>query len=221
MPEFKTEPLIVPSISGLLPEGERNRRVALTSFASSGERAKVPTREVICYECGGRCDVPAAALSAACPRCHAHLNMADVELKSGLKRTTVRTLGDVTVPSDIVVSHLSITCRNLTVYGVATGAFQCSGRLKVRGTLNEDGKFGTALLQVKKGGRVHFAHIAEVGGAVINGLVEGDLRCRGEIVIRRNGELRGNCRCASLTIEPGGKHIGRYSRYSDRYPENP
>lgn len=217
MPEFKTEPLVVPSISGLLPEGERNRRVALTSFATSRERAKVPTREVVCYECGGRCEVPAAALSAACPRCHAHLNMADVELKPGLKRTTIRTLGDVTVPSDIVVSHLSIICRNLTVYGVATGSFQCSGKLKVRGTLNEDGKFGAATLHVKKGGHVTFAHIAEVGSAIINGLVEGNLSSPGEIEIRRNGELRGNCRCAKLTIDPGGSHTGQFTRYKGTY----
>lgn len=215
MPEFKTEPLVVPSISGLLPEGERDRRVALTSFASSRERVKVPTREVVCYECGGRCEVPAAALSASCPRCHAHLNMADVELKPGIRRTTVRTLGDVIVPSELVISHLSITCHNLLVYGVATGSFQCSGKLKVRGTLNEDGKFSTAMLQVKKGGTANFAHIAEVGGAVINGLVEGDLRSRGEIRIRRHGELRGNCRCARLIIETGGKHTGSYTRYSD------
>lgn len=49
MPEYKTEPLVVPSVSGLLPEGERNRRVALTSFSSArNKRVEVPTREVVC-----------------------------------------------------------------------------------------------------------------------------------------------------------------------------
>ena len=44
MPEFRTEPLIVPTVSGLLPAGERDRRVALTSFQPEEGRVQVPQR---------------------------------------------------------------------------------------------------------------------------------------------------------------------------------
>ncbi len=212
MPEFRTEPLIVPTVSGLLPEGERNRRVALTSLPSGRERSSVPQREVCCYECGRRSHVPAAALSAQCLYCHAHLNMADVELKAGSRRLTVRTLGDVTIAPDAVLSHLSIVCRNLHVNGRGTGSFRCTGRLNIATSLSVTGSVRADELCVERSCRATLELGAEVRSARIRGQLTGVLEALGDVVIARGGVLTGDCVAASLTVEAGGMHEGRFTQ---------
>ena len=157
MPDFRTEPLIVPTVSGLLPAGERDRRVALTSFRSDEGRVQVPMREVVCYECGQTCQVPSAALSANCIHCHTHLNMADVEIRPGSRRLTVRTLGHVHVPAAPVLSHLSVVCNNRDVDGRVSGSFRCTGTLSLNASMVLDGAVSAGKLVVDKGLDVGFA----------------------------------------------------------------
>lgn len=215
MPEFRTEPLVVPAISGLLPEGERNRRVALTSFSVASSRVQTPTRDVICYECGRRSHVPAAALSAHCVHCRAHLNMEDVELRPGTRRLTVRTLGDVTVAADAVLSRLSIVCRHLTLLGRASGAFRCSGTLRVANSCRVEGVVQAAVLEVEKGVDVVFVQGARVGEAFLKGCVSGRLECRGTASILKGGILYGDCVAQRVEVEPGAAHRGRWIALSD------
>ncbi len=212
MPEFRTEPLIVPTVSGLLPEGERNRRVALTSLPSGRERSAVPQREVYCYECGRRSHVPAAALSAYCLYCHAHLNMADVELKPGSKRLTVRTLGDVTIADDAVLSHLSIVCRDLRVNGRGSGNFRCSGKLQFASSVAVEGGVKADTLVVERGCKVVLEQGAQVRKAFINGELAGKLHALADITIGRSGVLVGDCVAVELAIEPGGQHKGLFAQ---------
>ncbi len=211
MPEFRTEPLIVPTVSGLLPEGERNRRVALTSLPSRRERPSVPQREVCCYECGRRSHVPAAALSAQCLHCHAHLNMGDVELKPGSRRLTVRTLGDVCIAADAVLSHLSIVCRNLRVHGRGTGSFRCTGLLNFATSLVVEGSVRADALSVERGCEVALEQGAEVRHAHICGKLCGRLLASGSVTIARGGVLEGDCEAAELNVEPGGQHHGLFT----------
>ncbi len=211
MPEFRTEPLIVPTVSGLLPEGERNRRVVLTSLSSGRERSRVPQREVCCYECGRRSHVPAAALSAQCLYCRAHLNIANVELKAGSRRLTVRTLGDVTIAPDAVLSHLSIVCRNLQVNGRGTGSFRCTGRLNIATSLSVEGSVKADALTIERSCEVVLEQGAEVRSALIRGKLEGKLNSLGDVVVSRGGVLIGDCEAAGLIIEPGGRHEGQFT----------
>lgn len=200
----------MPSISGLLPESERNRRVALTSYDARERKVQVPTREVECYECGRRSHVPAAALSANCIHCHAHLNMTDVELKAGTKRLTVRTLGNVTVAADAVLSHLFIVCRNLNLEGRASGSFRCSGSLIVAGSTRVEGSVQAADLVVNKGVNLVLTQGAAVQNAAISGRVAGRLDAEGSVHILRGGELCGDCTAATVQVEPGGAHLGNW-----------
>ncbi len=211
MPEFRTEPLIVPTVSGLLPEGERNRRVALTSLSSGRERSTVPQREVCCYECGRRSHVPAAALTAQCIHCHAHLNMGDVELKPGARQLTVRTLGNVSIAPDAVLSHLSIVCRNLHVNGRGTGSFRCTGQLNIATSLELEESVSADTLTVERGCTVSLELGAHVSSATIYGKLTGSLKARGTITVARGGLLVGDCTAAELIIEPGGRHEGQFS----------
>lgn len=215
MPEYKTEPFIVPSVSGLLPVSERNRRVALTSYDARERKVQVPTREVVCYECGRRSHVPAAALSANCIHCHAHLNMTDVELKPGSRRLTVRTLGNVTVLADAVLSHLSIVCRNLNLEGRASGSFRCSGSLIVACSTRVEGSIEAADLVVNKGVNLILSQGACVQNATIHGRVTGRVSAKGSVHILRGGELCGDCTASNVQVEQGGAHLGNWVRPND------
>ncbi|MBQ4614903.1 MAG: polymer-forming cytoskeletal protein [Akkermansia sp.] len=212
MPEYKTEPFIVPSISGLLPVGERNPRVALTSFDPREKKVQVPSREVTCYECGRRSHVPSAALSANCIHCHAHLNMTDIELKPGSRRLTVRTLGNVTIAPDAVLSHLSVVCHHLDMGGRASGSFRCSGTLTISGGTRIEGSVQAASLVVNKGISVILTQGAALQDATIYGRVSGRIEASGCVRICRGGELCGDCCAAEIQVEQGGAHLGNWIR---------
>lgn len=208
MPEFRTEPLISPLGSGLLPEGERDRRAALTSFRSESTSAAVPTKEVVCYECGKRSEVPAAALSANCIHCHAHLSMADVELKPGSPRLTVRTLGNVTVPQETVLSHLNITCGSMTVFGRVSGTLRCSKTLRFCNSMRVEGTVKAAKLEVEKGAEVVLTEGAAVDEATVKGRLTGEITAKGKIIVTHTGELVSLCSAEDIVVEPGGRYFG-------------
>ena len=205
MPEFRTEPLVVPTVSGLLPAGERDRRVALTSFRSEGERVQVPRREIICYECGQSSRVPSAALSANCLHCHTHLNMADVEIRPGSRRLTVRTLGNVHVPAATVLSHLSVVCNNMDVDGRVSGSFRCTGTLSLNASMVLDGAVSAGKLVVDKGAEVELTVGAAAEQAEIYGRLKGRLQCKGLLHVYRSGAYEGVCKAADVVVDPGGR----------------
>lgn len=205
MPEFRTEPLVVPTVSGLLPAGERDRRVALTSFRSESERVQVPLRDVVCYECGQASQVPSAALSANCIHCHAHLNMADVEIRPGSRRLTVRTLGNVRVPSGTKLSNLSVVCHDMEVDGRVSGTFRCTGKLSFNASSRVDGSISAAHLVVDKGAELELTVGAAAGMADIYGSLKGRLQCKGLLHVYRGGAYEGVCKAADVKVEPGGQ----------------
>ena len=214
MPEYRSEPIISPCNSGLLPEGECSRRAALTSFSSYGARAKVPGKEVICYECGRKSHVPAAALSSNCIHCQAHLRMTDVDLKPNSQRLTVRTLGNVTVLPDAVLSQLSIVCNNLTLYGKGNGSFRCSGELRICNSTQVDGSVQVKHLRVERGVSISFTRGVVADTADIYGKVTGRVEATGKVKIHRGGELHGVCRTPSLVLKPGAVHQGEWVQRS-------
>ncbi len=207
MPEYKTEPLNVPYVSGLLPEGERNRRVALTSFRSSGAQGRIPTREVECYECGKRSHVPASAQTAACVHCHATLNMAEVELNADSRNLTVRTLGNVMVAPGAVLSRLSIVCRSMTVYGRVSGNIRCTQELCFRESSRVEGELRARRLVIARSAEVVMPEGVSVREALVEGKLAADVRAAGVIRIGREGVLRGRCEAADVVVEPGGQYI--------------
>lgn len=205
MPEYRTEPLIVPTASGLLPEGERDRRVALTSFQSDTGRAQVPRRRVVCYECGRESEVPAAALSANCIHCHAHLNMANVEIRPSSRRLMVRTLGNVNVQSGTVLSNLSIVCNNMEVNGRVSGSFRCSGTLSFNVSAVVDGSISAGKLVVDKGAEVELSLGAVAEEVALYGSLKGRLQCKGQLHVYRGGSYAGVCKAADVVVDPGGR----------------
>ena len=205
MPEFRTEPLVVPTVSGLLPAGERDRRVALTSFSSDESRVQVPMREIVCYECGKTCRVPSAALSANCIHCHTHLNMANMEIRPGSRRLTVRTLGNVHVPSGTVLSNLNVVCHDMEVEGRVSGTFRCSGTLSFNTSTVVDGSISAGRLVVDRGAEVELTVGAVAEEIALYGSLKGRLQCKGQLHVYRGGAYEGVCKAADVVVDPGGR----------------
>ena len=212
MPVYRTETLISPCASGLLPEGERNRRVALTSFNNREKRTKVPGRDVVCYECGRRSRVPAAALSANCIHCHAHLRMTDVDLKPNSRRLTVRTLGNVTVMHDAVLSQLSIVCHNLTLFGRGSGTFRCTGQLRICEDTVIEGDVQAGELLIDRGVKVTFNRGVKAEIAKIHGTVTGQVNATRSITLKRGSTLNGDCQTPMLIRKSGAVHNGYWEQ---------
>lgn len=212
--QYITEPLVVPVVSGYLPEGERGRRGIFAPSAPGAreERVPVPTRDVVCYECGKHSRIPVAALSAHCVHCRAHLNTADVELKPGSRRLTIRTLGDVRVPAQVELSHLTVQCRNLIVSGKAAGSMKCTGALVLRGHAVVEGQLQAMVVEVAAGARVRCVPSVAAETAQVDGALTGSLFCSGSVHIGRGGVLRGDCRAEHLSMDPGGRHEGSFTR---------
>ena len=212
MPEYRTVPLVSPYASGLLPEGERNRRVALTSFDSRAKRSQIPGKDVVCYECGRRSRVPAAALSANCIHCHAHLRMTDVELKPNSQRLTVRTLGNVTVQAEAVLSQLSIVCHDLHLHGKGSGSFRCTGCMRISADTCIDGEVQAGELLVDKGVSVTFLRGARADVVNICGKVKGRIIAARKIKLQRGAELSGDCQAPQMLVKSGAVHHGHWER---------
>ncbi len=210
MPRYSTEPIVVSVASGILPEGERSRRVALTSFPPLSKRVSVPLREVVCYECGQRTQVPSAALSAICSHCRSHLKMTDVEIKPGAQRLTVCTLGDVTVHADAVLSQLSVTCRNCYLNGRGSGGYRCSGLLKVSCNNRIEGSVQAARMEVDRGVELVITQGIMADELIVSGRVSSRVVSRKSVVLRRGAELIGACFAPELIIEQGAVHRGEW-----------
>lgn len=212
-PGYRTQPLVVETVSGLLPEEDRRLRGAF-ALAPSGarqQRVAVPTREIVCYECGERSRIPAAALSAHCVHCRAHLNTGDITLKPGSRRLSLRTLGDVTLPAGVELSHLHITCRNLSVSGRGEGSFRCTGTLTLRGPgARLAGQVQASLLSVPSGTRAEISPGVAVEDALIEGRLVGRVSAQGALRIGQSGCLVGDCHTPLLEMEPGARHDGRW-----------
>ena len=213
---YFTQPIESPTVSGWLPPEERKQRhggaFGLMPVGRREERVEVPTREVVCYECGKSSRIPVAALSAHCVHCRCHLNTADIVLKPGSRRLTLRTLGDVSIPAHVELSQLRITCRNLTVSGKGEGHMQCSGTLTLRGSAKLAGQVQADELRVSSGAQATAEQSITVEEAVLEGVLRGSLTVNGLLRIARGGRLVGDCRAERLCIEPGGAHEGHWLR---------
>lgn len=213
---YTTQPIESPAISGLLPEEDRKLR-GLYSFSPQDarrERVAVPTREVVCYGCGRRSHIPVAALSAHCVHCRTHLNTANITLKPGSRRLTVRTLGDVTLPAHVALSHLNITCRNLTVSGKGSGTLHCTGELILRGEARLEGQVQADTLRVAAGAKSTVEPGLAARDAEIEGQITGRLHIKELLHICKGGELVGDCLTPCLAMDPGAIHSGHWSRSS-------
>lgn len=209
---YRVNPLQASGRAGFVSGETRRKRGLFDPMAReiSEERVPVPTREIVCYACGRKSQIPDAALSAHCVHCRTHLNTADIELRPASRRLTIRTLGNVTLPSHVDLSHLSIVCRDMQMSGRGSGRIRCCGTLTLRGEARAEGQVQADALVVPSGARVEISPGATAERAEIEGRLVGRLHVRGTIHIAKGGVLEGDCYAEVLHMEPGGRHIGHW-----------
>ncbi len=212
MPDFPSQPRPIVTDA---PSGRRAAGIATPKRSPLPEKAAarrvIPTRSVVCYECGNASEVPRAALSAHCRHCHAHLSLGDVTLYPGSPKTRIRTQGDVRIHPNAVLSHLDIVCHRMDMFGAASGSFRCTGTLSVSSSTVIEGNVEAHQLHLRKKAHVTLRREARVHDACISGILEGNLTATGTVHIAKTGMLLGDLRAEKLTVEPGGVHRGRLS----------
>lgn len=208
---YRTEPLVVPGISGYLPEEARGRRDLFTPIVEKESRVVVPTREVTCYECGKKSRIPVSALSAHCVHCCTHLTLTDYILKPGAKRLTKRTLGEVVLPAQTELSLLTVVSGRMVAAGKATGVkLRVMDVLEMTGNASLEGQVQAGRLKVKKGSRVQVSPGVSVGSAEIKGVLTARLHATGCVHVRDGGALIGDCYTPELRLDPGAVHRGTW-----------
>ncbi len=205
---FITRPLEAPGFSGYLAQGGHRRRDPLAPPVERESRVAVPMREIVCYECGKTCSIPAAALSAACPNCFAHLNTDNITLKPGTHRLHVRTLGNVKIPAGVELSGLDIVCHHLHGAGRVAGNIRATGTITLVGHATVGGNLIADELIVQRGAKAEVQPGISVEHADVHGALSGRVYARDSVHIYPGGKLNGPCCTPYLQVDSGGRHIG-------------
>ena len=191
----------IPRYHRELDEDEESNR------ASSKKKA-ANERLATCFECGDAHLANALANSTQCRKCGRLISMKDQHIKESWS-SRIQTRGDVYIHKKGIALSPTIQCHNLIVEGDFTGNAECSGDL----TLRRHGKIaGTVVcdrLLVEKRAKIGFLHTVATNECKIDGLVTGDIDCRGRLALEKRSTLTGNVRVGTLTVADGAKHTGQ------------
>ena len=178
----------------------------------TAESSLAPAREVECFSCRKITSVPATAVSARCGHCSAYIKLDDVILHSRTHRTKVQTCGSVTVQANADLKGLNIECRDLVLYGRASGDFLCRGVCKIKTDQHISGSISARRMVVEKKTTVLVTGTIRVENIWIQGSLEGTLRADETVTIHRHAKFLGDITARRLIIEEGGTHQGAFTR---------
>lgn len=156
--------------------------------------------------------VPVTAVSARCGHCSAYIKLDDVILHSRTHRTKVQTCGSVTVQANADLKGLNIECRDLVLYGRASGDFLCRGVCKIKTDQHISGSISARRLVVEKKTTVLVTGVIQVENIWIQGSLEGTLTADETVTIHRHAKFLGDITARRLIIEEGGAHQGSFTR---------
>lgn len=98
-------------------------------------------REIRCYLCGRRFEVPGRALSTTCPGCHKAIKVEDVVVKSYVPVTDLATCGTIRVtPKGRVAAKRVQSGGPLEIEGVVEGEIQAEGPVRLGAKSSWKGK---------------------------------------------------------------------------------
>lgn len=158
----------------------------------TAESSPAPAREVECFSCRKSTSVPATAVSARCGHCSAYIKLDDVILHSRTHRTKVQTCGSVTVQANADLKGLNIECRDLVLYGRASGDFLCRGVCKIKTDQHISGSISARRMVVEKKTTVLVTGTIRVENIWIQGSLEGTLTADETVTIHRHAKFLGD-----------------------------
>lgn len=158
-----------------------------------------------CFSCRKNTSVPVTAVSARCGHCSAYIKLDDVILHSRTHRTKVQTCGSVTVQANADLKGLNIECRDLVLYGRASGDFLCRGVCKIKTDQHISGSISARRLVVEKKTTVLVTGAIQVENIWIQGSLEGTLTADETVTIHRMPNSWGTSRRAASSLRKGGR----------------
>lgn len=179
-----------------------------TFFDKKPPSKPLNTRKAICFECGDAHDANALSNSTQCRKCGRMISLANHDIKSSWS-SRIQTRGDVFIHKKGVVTGATIQCHHMIVEGEFTGSVECSGDLTLRRHGKIMGKVICDRLLVEKRAKIDFLNPVETNECRIDGLVTGNISCRGRLSLEKKATLAGNIKVGTLTVADGAKHTGQ------------
>jgi len=136
------------------------------------------------------------------------ISLANHDIK-GPWSSRIQTRGDVFIHKKGIVTGATIQCHDMIVEGDFTGSVECSGDLTLRRHGKIMGKVLCDRLLVEKRAKVDFLNPVETNECRIDGLVTGNITCRGRLALEKKATLTGNIKVGTLTIADGARHSGQ------------
>ncbi|MEG0723878.1 MAG: polymer-forming cytoskeletal protein [Akkermansia sp.] len=174
------------------------------------QQTSVPSKPVICFECGLISIVPIAALSTRCHHCSAYICMDDINIHNRSHKTHVQTWGDVTVRPDTDLHDINIQCRHLYLNGQLSGTIHCSGTCLIKKSQIFRGSLTAHTLEIAKRANLTFSAPIIVQQAIINGTLNGVLQCKGTVTLGKNAKFFGDVQATNLIFSEGSSHSGHF-----------
>jgi cytoskeletal protein CcmA (bactofilin family) len=165
-------------------------------------------RLAICFECGDSHIANSLANSTQCRKCGRLISLQDQHIKEAWS-SRIQTRGSVYIHKKGIVIGASIQCHNLIVEGDFTGSAECTGDLTLRRHGKILGKVICDRLLVEKRAKVEFLNTVEMNECRIDGLVTGNLVCKGRLALEKKATLTGNVKVGALTVADGARHTGQ------------
>ncbi len=166
----------------------------------SAKTSELPeTRDIVCPYCNGNLTVSINCMSMPCSYCNKHINIKDVLSPSEEKEKSSvekRRLHCFKCEKEIFADEkaFAVICKycsrrnDLSDYTVKS---RLGTNLETHGTL-----------YLKKKGKIEISNI-QVGDAIIQGKVKGNLKAVGTVEIMKRGEIYGKITCRKLIVNNG------------------
>jgi cytoskeletal protein CcmA (bactofilin family) len=190
------------------PPRSDGRYQGAPAAGESPTQSKIVTRDVTCFECGTVNAANVLANSTQCRNCGRMISIADRDIHETWT-SPIQTRGTVHIHKKGLVRAAPIQCHDLIVEGTFTDNAECSGDLIIRRTGKISGKVKCRRLLVEKRAKVEFLRPVEMEEGKIDGIVTGNLACRGLLALEKKSILTGNLKVGRITIADGAKHNGQ------------
>ena len=176
----------------------------LPSFSGKKQDAGKP---VHCLKCGRTHNVSNKAQSTICPGCYAPIELIDVSITAHSSRA-VDTRGHLKITSKGSLSNSWIVCGTARIEGSFNGHLRCEGEARFSMQKNCTGSISAGCVLVEKKTVLECAHPIDADRVIVEGTLNGTIKCRGIVQVGKSGKLEGPVEALAMVVEKGGIYYG-------------
>ncbi len=168
------------------------------------------TKDIACPYCNGSLTVSVKCVSMPCRHCNKHINIK--EIISPPEKKLITPVGQRRI--------ICFKCNKEVFTNEKAQAVTCQhcyhrndlGNHKVKTLLGVNLEtYGT--LHLKKRGKIEISSI-QVGNAIVQGTINGDINAMDTVEIKKKGEVFGKITCRKLIVDKGGIFSGNVKMLS-------